>query len=89
MTDIMVKSIPGTVGLLRSDISGGMTGCYKRKQAQAVTFRCSESVDALCKGMSMLVLMRRKKNCNIFEEVTDIFGRPKPEPEKKTDSSDS
>lgn len=62
---------------------------YKRKQAQAVTFRCSESVDALCKGMSMLVLMRRKKNCNIFEEVADIFRRPKPEPEKKTDSSDS
>ena len=62
---------------------------YKRKQAQAVTFRCSESVDALCKWMSMLVLMRRKKNRNIFEEVTDIFWRPKPEPEKKTDSSDS
>lgn len=62
---------------------------YKRKQAQAVTFRCSESVDALCKGMSTLVLLRRKKNCNIFEEVTDIFRRPKPEPEKKTDSSDS
>jgi len=39
--------------------------------------------------MSMLVLMRRKKNYNIFEEVTDIFRRPKPEPEKKTDSSDS
>jgi len=33
---------------------------YKRKQAQAVSFRSPSSIDHLCKCMSMLVLMRRK-----------------------------
>ena len=34
---------------------------YKRKQAQAVSFRSPSSIDHLCKCMSMLVLMRRKE----------------------------
>lgn len=62
---------------------------YKRKQAQAVTFRSDESVESLCKGMSMLVLMRQKENCNVIESVKDIFRHPRPVPEKNTDSTDS
>jgi hypothetical protein len=62
---------------------------YKRKQAQAMTFRSDESVESLCKGMSMLVLMRQKENCNVIESVKDIFRHPRPVPEKNTDSTDS
>ena len=47
---------------------------YKRKQAQAVTFRSFESIDHLCQCMSMLVLMRRKDPANIFDSVSRIFG---------------
>jgi hypothetical protein len=46
---------------------------FKRKQAQAVTFRSDESVTALCEGMSMLVLIRQKDGANVFEEVSNIF----------------
>ena len=47
---------------------------YKRKQAQAVTFRSFESIDYLCQCMSMLVLMRREESANIFDRVSRIFG---------------
>ena len=47
---------------------------YKRKQAQAVTFRSFESIDYLCQCMSMLVLMRREEPANIFDRVSRIFG---------------
>ena len=47
---------------------------YKRKQAQAVTFRSFESIDYLCQCMSMLVLMRLEKPANIFDRVSKIFG---------------
>lgn len=47
---------------------------YKRKQAQAVTFRSFESIDYLCQCMSMLVLMRREEPTNIFDRVSRIFG---------------
>ena len=47
---------------------------YKRKQAQAVTFRSFESIDYLCQCMSMLVLMRLKEPANIFDRVSWIFG---------------
>ena len=40
---------------------------YKRKQAQAVSFRSPSSIDHLCKCMSMLVLMRRKEQANLFQ----------------------
>lgn len=45
---------------------------YKRKQKQAVTFRSSENHDYLCKGMSMLVMMR-KKETNLFNRVSRIL----------------
>ena len=48
---------------------------YKRKQQQAVTFRSMESLDHLCQCMSMLVMMRRNEEENLFERVTQIFDR--------------
>lgn len=47
---------------------------YKRKQAQAVTFRSFEGIDYLCQCMSMLVLMRLEEPENIFDRVSRIFG---------------
>lgn len=47
---------------------------YKRKQAQAVTFRSFESIDHLCQCMSMLVLMRLEDPVNVFDRVSKIFG---------------
>lgn len=47
---------------------------YKRKQAQAVTFRSFESIDSLCQCMSMLALMRLEESENIFDRVSQIFG---------------
>lgn len=47
---------------------------YKRKQAQAVTFRSFESIDYLCQCMSMLALMRLDGTENIFNRVSRIFG---------------
>ncbi len=47
---------------------------YKRKQAQAVTFRSFENIDYLCQCMSMLVLMRLEEPANIFDRVSMIFG---------------
>ena len=47
---------------------------YKRKRAQAVTFRSFESIDYLCQCMSMLVLMRLEKPTDIFDRVSGIFG---------------
>ena len=47
---------------------------YKRKQAQAVTFRSFESINYLCQCMSMLVLMRLEEPANIFDRVSKIFG---------------
>ena len=47
---------------------------YKLKQAQAVTFRSFESIDELCKCMSMLVLMCLEEPENLFDRVSKIFG---------------
>lgn len=47
---------------------------YKRKQAQAVSFRSQKSIDYLCQCMSMLVMMRKKEESNIFDRVSKIFG---------------
>ena len=47
---------------------------YKRKQAQAVTFRSFVSIDYLCQCMSMLVLMRLEDPANIYDRVSRIGG---------------
>ena len=54
---------------------------YKRKQAQAVTFRSFESIDYLCQCMSMLVLMRLEEPANIFDRGPGYL-------DKKTDGFD-
>lgn len=46
---------------------------YKRKQAQAVSFRSLDSIDYLCRCMSMLFGMRKNSEQNIFQELSYIF----------------
>lgn len=46
---------------------------YKRKQKQAMSFRSIKNHDYLCKGMSMLVMMR-ENNCNLFDRISRILG---------------
>ena len=48
--------------------------CYKRKQAQAVSFRSFESLEDLCDCMSMLFLMRKNGETNLFNRVSAMFG---------------
>lgn len=47
---------------------------YKRKQVQAMSFRSQASIDYLCQCMSMLVMMRKTEEENIFEKVSTTFG---------------
>lgn len=46
---------------------------YKRKQAQAMSFRSQVSIDYLCQCMSMLIIMRRNEEQNVFDRVSRIF----------------
>jgi hypothetical protein len=46
---------------------------FKRKQAQAVSFRSQTSIVDLCQCMSMLLMMRQKEEANLFERVSEIF----------------
>lgn len=55
---------------------------YKRKQAQAVTFRSFESIDYLCQCMSMFVLMRLEEPANNWTECPGYS-------DKKTDGFDN
>lgn len=47
---------------------------YKRKQVQAVSFRSQASIDHLCQCMSMLIMMRRNEEQNVFDRVSRTFG---------------
>lgn len=47
---------------------------YKRKQAQAVSFRSFDSIEFLCQCMSMLFMMRKNEETNVFNRVSRIFG---------------
>ena len=47
---------------------------YKRKQVQAVSFRSQASIVYLCQCMSVLVMMRRNEEQNVFDRVSRIFG---------------
>lgn len=47
---------------------------YKRKQVQAMSFRSQASIDYLCQCMSMLVMMRRNEESNVFYSVSRTFG---------------
>ena len=73
------SSIPSSKTINRKKIANRMEEerllrNYKRKQAQAVTFRSFESIDYLCQCMSMLILMRLEEPANIFDRVSKIFG---------------
>ncbi len=46
---------------------------YKRKQKQAMSFRSFESIEALCSGMSVLCLLRRDEESNLFKRVSELF----------------
>lgn len=47
---------------------------YKRKQVQAVSFRSQASIDYLCQCMSMLIMMRRNEEQNVYDRVCRTFG---------------
>lgn len=47
---------------------------YKRKQAQAVSFRSFDSIKSLCQCMSMLFAMRKNEETNLFHRVSRILG---------------
>ena len=47
---------------------------YKRKQVQAMSFRSQASIDYLCQCMSMLIMMRRNEEQNVFDKVSRTFG---------------
>lgn len=46
---------------------------YKRKQAQAVTFRSLDSIDYLCRCMSMLFEIRKNTETNVFKKLSEQF----------------
>lgn len=46
---------------------------FKRKQQQAVSFRSLDSIDYLCKCMSMLLMIRKNTNINVFEELSNLY----------------
>lgn len=45
----------------------------KRKQNQAMTFRSSDSLEALCDCMSVLFAMRQRAAANMYAEVVKVF----------------
>ena len=47
---------------------------FKRKQAQAVSFRSQDSLDYLCRSMSMLFMMRNNEDVNVFAKISETFG---------------
>ena len=47
---------------------------FKRKQAQAVSFRRQDSLDYLCRSMSMLFMMRDNEDVNVFAKISETFG---------------
>lgn len=63
------KRVPTTNNEAERDLRS-----YKRKQKQAVSFRSYESIDYLCQCMSMLLMMRKNSDLNLFGRVSQIFG---------------
>jgi hypothetical protein len=49
---------------------------YKRKQHQVMTFRSFEGLEAFCNTLGVLETLR-DRNRNMFEAVTEMFGRQK------------
>ena len=57
---------------------------YKRKQKQAMAMRSFSSLGYLCNSMSVLYTLRMTGK-NTYEQVTEIFNRPRP-PKEKTET---
>ena len=57
-----------------NNLSERLLRIYKRKQKQVMTFRSFDSLDYLCRGMSMINLLRAK-NENLYTNVAKIFNR--------------
>ena len=46
---------------------------YKRKHAQAVSFRSLDGIDYLCRCMSMLFEIRKNPETNVFQKLSEKF----------------
>ena len=55
---------------------------YKRKQKQAVTLRSQESLCYICDGLSVVYLLRADEE-NVYQKISEIYGRRRPPRVKK------
>lgn len=55
---------------------------YKRKQKQAVTLRSQENLCYICDGLSVVYLLRADEE-NVYQKITEIYGRRRPPRVKK------
>lgn len=55
-----------------NNLSERLLRVYKRKQKQVMTLRSFDSLDYLCRSMSMIALMRAKSE-NLYVNVAEIF----------------
>jgi hypothetical protein len=58
-----------------NNLSERLLRTFKRKQAQVMTFRSSESLDMLCRCMGTVASLR-DLNQNLFKSVAAIYDRP-------------
>lgn len=63
------RRVPAT-----NNLAERLLRAYKRKQTQAVSFRSFDSIESLCQCMSMLLMMRKNEETNLFNRVSRIFG---------------
>lgn len=61
-----------------NNLSERLLRSIKRKIAQAVSYRSQDSLDYLCRSMSMLIMMRENREVNTFIRISEIFGKEKP-----------
>lgn len=55
---------------------------YKRKQKQAVTLRSQENLCYICDGLSVVYLLRANEE-NVYQKISEIYGRKRPPRVKK------
>jgi hypothetical protein len=61
-----------------NSLSERLLRIYKRKEHQAMTFRSFEGLGYLCDALSVIASIREQGK-NLYEEVSGIFNRKKPE----------
>ena len=57
-----------------NNLSERLLRCYKRRQAQAMSFRSFTTIEDICDSMSMLYLLRQNGEENVFSKVSQMFG---------------